>query len=122
MIDYMHVQLSIWGKWCMSKARRDVGFPSVSPMFRDMASGGGYGSRIPSGVTMYSVQNMMDMDEAVAMLPIKERALCAEFYIVGGKSMEIAARIGVTKKRLYEMLDVMHSRLLGLLNDVVASQ
>lgn len=120
MIDYVHTQLSIWGKWVVRSESRALGYPSVCPMFKDIRHGGGYGSSVPVGVSIADESYVSDTDEAVKRLRIEHRRLIVEFYVVGGRSVEIAARVGVTKKRLYELLDVAHQQVLCNMNDVVA--
>jgi hypothetical protein len=39
---------------------------------------------------------------------------------VNGSGVDIARRMGITRKELYERIHAMHQRVLGLLNDVVA--
>lgn len=116
MITYIDVQLSIWGKWAMAQASRSAGYPSVSPMFRDMKHGGVYGSAPPAGVCDY----VQDTDAAVQRLAPEKRRLCVELYQVGGGVAQVAARLGIARQRLYERLDAVHRELLGHLNDITA--
>jgi hypothetical protein len=89
-------------------------------MFRDARHGGGYRSSVPSGVDLGSEESLADVDAAIQQLGREDRVLVDQFYRVGGSSLDVAARLGVPKKRMYEMLDVLHVRVLGLMNDVVA--
>jgi DNA-directed RNA polymerase specialized sigma24 family protein len=86
-------------------------------MFKDCASGRGYGSSVPIGVGLGSNEALRDIDRAVAQISQEQRALCAEFYIIGGKSEAIAARMGVSKKKLYANLDSTHSAVKMRLNN-----
>jgi hypothetical protein len=122
IIQYIHTQLSAWARWRLWNMRESVGFPPTSPMFRDCQFGGAYGSQIPVGVCICDSENMQDMDAAIARLGESDKRLCVEFYMVGGGSVAIAARLGVSKKRLYENLECVQARLLGLVNDVVAER
>lgn len=116
MITFIDMQLSIWGKWAVAQAQRSVGYPPVSPMFRDVKHGGAYGSAPPCGVC----EQVSDTDEAVKRLPPELRALAVEVYQVGGKSVEVARRLGIARQRLYERLDLLHREMLGHLNDIAA--
>lgn len=117
MIQYIEIQLCAWGRWAMRQATRSVGYPSVSPMFRDMKSGGGYGSREPFGVDEY----VGDTATAVERLEQADRRVCVERYQVGGKAEEIAARLGMSKATLFRRVDAIHLAVLGHLNDIAAA-
>lgn len=120
MIDYIHAQISIWAKWSVSRSSKGLGFSPISPMFKGGRFGGGYGSQPPAGVTFGSTSDISDMDNAIARLDSDKRAFVVDFYIIGGRSVDIADRRGVTKKRLYEQLATLHHEVLGHLNDVAA--
>lgn len=91
-------------------------------MFRDCQFGGAYGSQIPVGVCICDSENMQDMDAAIARLSESDKRLCVEFYMVGGGSVAIAARLGVRKKDLYDRLSIVQSKVMGLMNDVIAER
>ena len=118
-IPYVDAQLSIWGKAQMAAAREGLGYGSVCPMFRD-SGGGGYRSAPPLGVTLSASSDIDDTDRAIQRLPAVDRQLVIEVYVVRGTASDIAARLGVCRKTLYNRLDVLHQQVLGLLNDVVA--
>lgn len=118
MIPYVDTQLAIWGKAQSREASKGLGFSSVCPMFRDMKHGGVYGSAVPIGIA--SREHITDTGKAIARLQVEERQFVWEFYVIGGKAVEIAERLGMQRQRLYEKLHVIHAKVLGLLNDVVA--
>lgn len=120
MIPYIDSQLSIWGKWSVAKASRGLGFSPVCPMFKQARYCGGFGSSVPVGVTIDAVENVLDMDAAVGRLAQEQRRLCVEFYIVRGSGEEVAGRLGMAKRTLYDRIHCVHQALLGHLNDVVA--
>lgn len=120
MIEYVHVQLSVWGRWTIRNSSVALGYPSVSPMFSSSRFDGSYGSRPPSGVDVCGADHVQDTDAAVQRLPNEMRKLCVEYYVVGGSGCDIAGRLGIAKRTLYDRLSSMHSSLLGHLNDVVA--
>lgn len=116
MIEYINVQLAIWGKWAVRRSTAGLGFPSVSPMFQQMTHGGVYRSREPSGISEY----VHETDQAVQRLSPEDQALCVEFYQRGGTAVAIAARLGLARQRLYERLDAVHRAVMGHLNDISA--
>lgn len=118
MIEYINVQLSIWGKAMVRRGSAGLGYPSVSPMFRDASHGGAYGSREPLGVS--DSVYVEETDRAVQRLEAEDRALCVQFYQVGGTASEIAGRLGIARQRLYERLDRVHRLIMGFLNDIAA--
>ena len=120
MIDYVNVQLSAWGKWSARNASKGMGYSPICPMFKQAQHGGAFGSSIPVGVDVSGIDHIRDTDEAVRRLDAASRALCVEFYVVNGSGVDIARRMGITRKALYERIHSMHQRVLGLLNDVVA--
>ena len=120
MIDYVNVQLSAWGKWSARNAAKGMGYSPICPMFKQAQHGGAFGSSIPVGVDVSGIDHIRDTDEAVRRLDAASRALCVEFYVIRGSGEEIAQRMGVTKKTIYNRIDALHQKVLGLLNDVVA--
>lgn len=117
MIPYADHLLCSWGQWSRRMAARAVGYPSCSPMFRDAAAGQGYASRPPLGLDR---QDNAVTDLAVQRLDPEDRRLCVEVYQVGGKTVEVAARLGWYRERVSRRLHVVHQALLGHLNDIAA--
>ncbi len=120
MIDYVNVQLSEWGKWAARNASKGMGYSPICPMFKQAQHGGAFGPSIPAGIDVSGIDHIRDTDEAVRRLDAASRALCVEFYVTRGSGEEIAQRMGVTKKTIYNRIDALHQKVLGLLNDVVA--
>lgn len=121
MIEYIHTQLSIWGRWSARGASRDVGYPSVCPMFKDVRHGGAYGSAPPPGVgTAHSLDDVLITDQAVKRLSQDQKSIVVEYYVVGGKGDEVAKRIGIARRTLYDRLTAVQQSLLGHMNDIAA--
>lgn len=117
MIPYADHLLCSWGQWSRRMAARAVGYPSCSPMFRDAPGGQGYASRPPLGLGR---QDNAVTDLAIQRLDPEDRRLCVEVYQVGGKTVEVAARLGWYRERVSRRLHVVHQALLGHLNDIAA--
>ena len=120
MIDYVNVQLSAWGKWAARNASKGMGYSPICPMFKQAQHGGAFGPSIPAGIDVSGIDHIRDTDEAVRRLDAASRALCVEFYVVNGSGEEIARRMGIAKRTLYDRIHSLHQKVLGLLNDVVA--
>ena len=120
MIPYVDAQLSIWGKRSVAMMSRGLGFSSVCPMFKQDRYCGGYGSATPIGVTVGAIENIVDTEAAVDRLKQEEKVLIVEYYVIGGKGIEVAARLGMAKQRMYERLHIVHNEVLGHLNDIAA--
>ncbi len=117
-IPYIDVQLSVWGKWAVRNSSKGLGYPSISPMFKDAQHGGTYGSQLPPGVCV--LEYVRETDQAVQRLSPTDRALCVEFYQVRGTAVDIARRLGIARQRLYERLDAVHRAVMGHLNDIAS--
>jgi hypothetical protein len=118
MIEYINVQLSIWGKWAVRRNGQGLGYPSVSPMFNQVQHGGSYGSSMPAGVC--DCEYVRETDLAISRLTEDDRALCVQFYQHGGSAVSVAQRLGIARQRLYERLDTVHRAVMGHLNDIAA--
>ena len=120
MIDKVNVQLSAWGKWAARNASKGMGYSPICPMFKQAQHGGAFGPSIPAGIDVSGIDHIRDTDEAVRRLDAASRALCVEFYVINGSSEDIAQRMGIAKRTLYDRIHSLHQKVLGLLNDVVA--
>lgn len=118
MIPYIDVQLSVWGKWAVRNSSKGLGYPSVSPMFKDAQHGGTYGSQLPPGVS--DCEYVRETDLAVQRLAELDRALVVEFYQVRGTAADIASRLGIARRTMYDRLDAVHRAVMGHLNDLAA--
>lgn len=108
MIQTIHAQLSAWGRWVVKGEVHKVGYPSHSP---------GFGNYIPSGVEYKSqppagawggTDFMIAINDAVLTLPPPDRALCAEFYVLGPRWDAVCARLALSRCKLYRELHRIH--------------
>lgn len=120
MIEYIHTQLSVWGRWVERNASKGIGYSPVCPMFKDVRHGEGYESRPPAGVEIASFNEIIDMDRAVSRLSQDKRKLCVEYYVIRGTGEDVAQRLGIKRRTLYDRLHLMQQSLLGHLNDICA--
>jgi hypothetical protein len=118
MIEYINVQLSIWGKWAARQNSKGLGYPSISPMFNQAQHGGSYGSQLPPGVC--DCEYVRETELAVQRLPPADRALCVEFYQRGGTAVSVAERMGIAVRTMYDRLGRVHRAIMGHLNDIAA--
>lgn len=123
MIVYVNSLLSAWGRWANRGADGGTGWPSCSSMFKDLPEGhGAYGSKLPLGVGDQSSECEVT-DRAVHRLKDQDGrlfALAVEFYKVGGTGADIAARLGIAKRTMYDRVDLLHQKVMGNIEDIEA--
>lgn len=110
MIEAIHAQLSAWGRWVIRPETRAVGYPNHSAGFGDYRpSGVEYKSQIPAGFGCSD--DMLAINRAVQSLPPADRALCAEYYVVGPRWDSVCARLSMSKSVLYRELHRIQDRI-----------
>lgn len=88
----VEVLLSMWGRWAIRRASGALGYPSVSPMFKQAPHGDSYGSQAPLGT---GEPEMLIVDAAVGRLPEVLKLTVFQVYQLGGSMREVAARMGI---------------------------
>ena len=107
VIQTIHAQLSAWGRWVIRPETRAVGYPTRSAGFGDyLPSGSEYKSRPPLGFGCDD--DMLAINNAVLLLRKEDRAICAEFYVVGPSWESVCSRVAMSKSVLYRELDRIH--------------
>lgn len=114
MISHIDVLLCRWGRWAIAQARREVGYPSVSPMFRDAKPGRGFGSEIPVGVCTGRA-DMDAIDRAVQSLPLVLRCVVMHHYQHQSSLRDTATACGISHKSATQYLNQAHGMLAGQL-------
>lgn len=107
MMPSIDMLLCRWGVWAIAQARREAGFASVSPMFRDTPSGRGFGSEIPNGVGCWD-HSMGDIDRAVVCLPSVLRCVVVQHYQMQSSVRDTAMACGISNKSVSQYLDRAH--------------
>lgn len=108
MRSQVEVLLAAWGWWALKRGSGALGYPSVSPMFRDAPRGDSYGSAIPLGMAN---RDMEAVDMAVRRLPDELRKAVVEMYQRGGSLRAVAARIKISDKTLRKRLDEAYEKI-----------
>lgn len=121
MIQYIHTQLSIWGRWSIRKASDGLGYSNVSPMFKGQRYGEGFGSTPPVGIDIGSIDEMLDIDEAVKRLNQEQRQLVVEFYALQKPAAEIGQRLGIKRNSVYDRLHAIQQKILHNLQEIELS-
>ena len=111
MSDYASYLLCAWGAWARRQASGALGYPRVSPMFRDAPVAKGYASKPPLGLDVTDVQAT---DAAVQRLSAGDRRMCVEVYQHGGTTVEIAARLATTTVSLRNILSMKTGDILPI--------
>lgn len=90
-----------WGYWARTCGTGGLGFPRVSPMFRDGPRGDAYGPGLPMG---FVEADILDCDAAVRRLPLVLFVIVLEVYQVGGSLRAIGMRLGISNHAVRKYL------------------
>lgn len=82
-----------------------LGYPSVSPMFKDAGLRGSFGSGVPVGVEFGDVQAC---DRAVNRLPIVLRCVVIQHYQMQSSLRDTARVCGISHKSAKQYLGMAH--------------
>lgn len=104
----MEVLLSMWGRWAIRRAAGGLGYPSVSPMFKDAPRGDSFGSQEPLGI---GEPEMLMVNAAVERLPGVLKLAVIETYQRGGSLRAIGARMGISDKTVGKYLADAHQKI-----------
>lgn len=104
----MEVLLSMWGRWAIRRASGGLGYPSVSPMFKDAPRGDSFGSQEPLGI---GEPEMLMVNAAVERLPGVLKLAVIETYQRGGSLRAIGARMGISDKTVGKYLADAHQKI-----------
>lgn len=105
----IEVLLSMWGKWAIRRESGALGYPSVSPMFKDSPRGDAYGAGVPLG---FSDADMEAVDVAVRGLKPVLFLVVLEVYQRGGSLRVAGDRLGLGKDAVVKYLSAAHEKIL----------
>lgn len=111
MIEYIHVQLSAWGRWSVRNMSKGIGYSSSCPMFNERF-GGEFASRPPTGVEVSGLDALHDVDKAVKMLPQDQRVLAFDYYVKNETATSMANKLGVSRSHFYTLLKQLQQRVV----------
>ena len=96
----IHDLLCAWGRWVIRQESHKVGYPSVAAGFGDYRPVGVWPcSHIPIGVGTTG-DDLTAVNAAVLQLPMVDRILCAECYVIGGRLDDVSFRLSVSRSTL----------------------
>lgn len=103
----IEVLLSAWGRWAIRRDSKALGFPRVSPMFRDAPLGDSFGNALPLDLAEV---DLLAVDASIMRLPPVWREAVIQAYQRGaGKSMDENARqLGIDRKTLGKYISKAH--------------
>ena len=104
----VEILLAAWGRWAIRVETKGIGYPSISPMFREARFGKGFGSAPPVGL---NDSDLRAVDAAVQRLPVILRATLNEFYKSQCSVRDLAKRLGCGHKAAGQYLNEARRRL-----------
>ena len=113
-LSNVEVLLSAWGRWAVRVETKSIGYSSVSPMFREMRSGNGFGSAPPVGL---NDADLRAVDAAVQRLPVILRATLNEFYKSQCSVRDLALHLGCSRPSASQYLNEARRRVSKSLDE-----
>ena len=108
-IDWVDRTLHAWAIWLTSVERKAIGYPSSSPMFRDMPSNDVFESKVPLGMNATDYSNV---SVAVNALPYIPRQIVVAYYRqANGSRRKTAVLCGISEKSVTQYLGDAHTSL-----------
>lgn len=111
----VEILLAAWGRWAIRVGDKGIGYPSISPMFREARFGKGFGSAPPVGLNN---ADLRAVDAAVKRLPLILRATLYEFYICQCSKRDLAARLGCAPKSAGQYLNEARRRVSQFIEEI----
>lgn len=115
MINHIDIMLCRWGEWSIRQAAAGVGYPSISPMFRDMPRSDVFRSFEPIGA--FDHMDMDDLSLAVSKLPSPHREIVICHYQHSKTWNDTCRKMKTHKKALARYLDESHRKIMYYLDE-----
>lgn len=105
MIQYVHRKLIRWGNWVKAQQSGGKGYPSTSPLYKQIMFGTVvgvpvYDSVLPDELAMEGSA----MNDQVIKLSIDNIKILRIYYVENGTAKEKARSLGISKAGLYNKL------------------
>jgi DNA-directed RNA polymerase specialized sigma24 family protein len=104
----IHERLEQWARWVKV---RPHGW-QVAPMFRQYRSKAWQWER-PEPRPTVNIQEAVEMEKAVSLLPEKHREAVRWCYVFSGSPVAMARRLGVNKQGLLDLINVGRAMLVN---------
>ena len=106
MIAWVDSLLLRWGRWASSS--RHLGYPNVSPMFRDSPPDGGNRYQYDPG---YTERDLLACDQAIKCLPSVLRVVVIDHYQIGGGIVNTCRLTGISARTVKRYLSDAQSQI-----------
>lgn len=113
MIDWIDRLLYRWGRWSVRRESSALGYGSVSPMFRDCATSGGWSPECDAGFTP---RDLLECESAVNALPLVLRVVVIAHYQRARNTRDTAQACGVSCKTVTQYLGQAHQAMMPALD------
>lgn len=113
LITRINDRMNEWALWVGRREGDGLGFPRECPYTRLVAS---YGKIFQAEMN----ERAWEIDQAIRAGGEADMCFAKVFYLAPGTAEQKAKELAVSPRRLFELLDRLHNRILGWLNGYYA--